>query len=70
MTVQGHDSQYVRIVGKLDAWDVAVYVQRQIHLTGHLALDVKSMNSYFRVVYTWHRVLVFVCAWIDCVFVE
>jgi len=70
MTVQGRDGQYVRIISEMDTWNIAVHIERKIHLTSHSALDVESMDGHFRVVDSRHRILVFISSRIDRVFVK
>ena len=70
MTVQGRDGQYVRIVGEVDAWNIAVHVKRKIHLTSHFTLDVEGMNGHFRVVDSRHRILVLISSRINGILVE
>ena len=70
VTVQSGDGQHVRVAGELDAWDIAIYIERKVHLTGDACLDVEGMYGYFRVIHTRHRILVFVSSRINAIFVE
>ena len=60
MTVQRHDGKLFRIGRKLDARDIAVGIQRQIHFAGNVALDVVRMYAHLRVDFSCLRVLVLV----------
>ena len=58
MTVQGHNGKLVGIRGKLDAGDIAVFIKRKVHLTGHAAFDIKRMYGYFRIDFARLRIFI------------
>ncbi|CCY93473.1 uncharacterized protein BN461_00916 [Bacteroides sp. CAG:1076] len=60
MAVQCHDGKFFRVGRKLDARDISVGIQRQIHLAGNVTLDVVRVYGNLRVDFSCLRVLIFV----------
>ena len=60
MAVQCHDGKFFRIGSKLDTWNVSVFVERQIHFTCNVALDIVCVYTDFRIHFAGFRVFVFV----------
>ena len=62
MAVQRHDCQLVGIRCELDARDIGVCFDLQVHLARYMAFDVVCVYAYFRVVCSGFRVFIVVAA--------
>ena len=58
VAVEGDDGQLLGVGGEVYAGDVVLLVNLQVHLAGHLRLDVVGVYAHLRVVHSGQRILV------------